>query len=243
MSRASTGALELAGVGHRITHEDDLPEAIEIAQRTLSHAEQVLERGRRTEPKLALAIGAALALLKKSTGKKQSSPSEDAGQERAKNECPDPCGAIEAGSKNTFIGKDQRAVALVGAQGTPCEDHDDDPICKGSANVWVNGKRVARRSDETECGALIGEGENTIWIGAETAKEGERKIADKLEQFLHNMVGDLVTGKRMNSTLTAQHLADALRGNKTSKAQKCTGGATSGASLGAQLTGHDCHHH
>lgn len=228
MSRQTGGALQLAGVGHRITHEGDIPEAVEIAERTLRHAEHTLERGRRPDAKLALAIGAALAVFKKLGGGAKTGESDD-----AEKPCPDPCGAIEAGSPNTFLGKQRRAVALSADKGLPCADHDDDPIREGSANVWINGKRAARRTDETECGAQIGEGDNTVWLGAETAKDGERKIADKVELFLQNMIGDLVSGKPMNSALAAQHLADAISGPK--KSPSSAGGGASGAALGDQL--------
>jgi uncharacterized Zn-binding protein involved in type VI secretion len=228
VSRQAGGALQLAGVGHRITHEDDIPEAVEMAERTLRHAERTLERGRHPDAKLALAIGAALAIFKKLSDGNKKSDSDD-----AEEPCPDPCGAIEEGSENTFIGKQRRAVALAGDKGPPCEDHEDDPIREGSANVWINGKRAARRTDETECGAQIGEGDNTVWLGAETAKDGERKIADKLEQFLQSMIGDLVSGKRMNNALAAQHLADAISGSK--KSPSSAGGGAAGAALGDQL--------
>jgi uncharacterized Zn-binding protein involved in type VI secretion len=229
MSPRTGHALQAAGIGHRITHEDDLPEAVEFAKRSLAHAERNLESGRRTDPKLALAIGAALAMLNKVT-----TGTADGDDKTEEQECPDPCGAIEKGSENTFMGRERRGVALVGGEGTPCEDHDDDPIREGSANVWVNGKRIARRSDETECGAQIGEGEHTVWIGAETAKQGERTIGDKVEQFLQAMIGDLISGKRDGGTLAAQHLADALGGSKLA-GSKNVGRGASGAALGDQL--------
>jgi hypothetical protein len=44
--------------------------------------------------------------------------------------------------------------------------------------VWVNNKRWARRTDELDCGARIGEGEATVLIGAAAAEASERSPRD-----------------------------------------------------------------
>ena len=238
MSERPRTALQAAGVGHRITHDDDLPEALEIATRTLAHAERSLQSNRRTDPKLALSIGAALAWLRH-RGKKTKLSSEDApdgsqnSASREEQTCPSPCGQVEKGSENTFIGLERRAVALVGHEGPPCDNHGEDPIRKGSANVWVNGKRLARRTDETECGALIGEGEPTVWIGAETEAEGERTVGDKAERFVHSLIGDLASGRRIDGPMAAQHLIDAIRGRGPNHSKTASTEATA---LGQKLS-------
>jgi hypothetical protein len=59
-------------------------------------------------------------------------------------------------------------VALADFEKVPCDKHNDKPIRQGSEDVWINGLPVARRTDETACGAHVGEGEPTVLVGAQT---------------------------------------------------------------------------
>jgi uncharacterized Zn-binding protein involved in type VI secretion len=112
---------------------------------------------------------------------------DDAG---ASPECPSPCGKIEEGSVDTFIGKTQRPVATVEAFKVSCSHHQDKPIRQGSVDVWVNNLAVARRTDETRCGSHVGEGEPTIFVGAETQTTSELDLPP-VEAAVHQALDQL----------------------------------------------------
>ena len=92
--------------------------------------------------------------------------------------CPDPTGTIEEGSPDTFLGEAKRPAAVVDDDVVvPCEDCSDGPIVTGAAHVFVNGKPWARRLDQLDCGAYVGEGEPTVLIGGEpSAEPGESRL-------------------------------------------------------------------
>jgi uncharacterized Zn-binding protein involved in type VI secretion len=159
MSGTSRGALELAGVGHRITHKRRLPDPRQLTLCVVELAAGALAKREAEGPVTGALVGMAVS---KATGLVL----RDEGGESP--ECPSPCGTIKEGSPNTFLGKKAVAVALVDAQEVPCERHEDKPIRKGAEDVWVNGLPVARRTDETCCGAHVGEGEPTVLVGAQT---------------------------------------------------------------------------
>ena len=161
MSREQA-VFEAAGVGHRITHEDDLPEAREVLP-------MVLEQIARP---MALGEGGPSMVAKLTTQPMLQVEGEEAG------ECPDPTGTIEEGSPDTFMGMDKRAAAVVDEDMVvPCENCSDGPIATGAAHVFVNGKPWARRMDEIDCGAFVGEGEPTVLLGGEPSdKPGESRF-------------------------------------------------------------------
>jgi uncharacterized Zn-binding protein involved in type VI secretion len=161
-------SLEAAGVGHRITHDDDLPEAREVAVLALDLAGAHLVRDNRDEPLLAALIGITLSSIRDEVAPEPADP----------NECPSPCGTVVAGSPDTFLGVDKRQAALADQLELECDKHSNKPILKGSLDVWVNKKPWARRTDETKCGAFIGEGEPTVLLGADTQKSGAREGGD-----------------------------------------------------------------
>lgn len=161
MSRPAD-VLEAAGVGHRITHEDDLPPPRTIAAvavKTLS------ARPRQSGAITATQVGRTITV--QSLGELEG---EDPG------EAPDPCGVIEVGSPDTFLGRDKRPVATADEEiEVSCEDHSDGPILTGALTVFVNGKPIARRTDELDCGAFIGEGEPTVLVGSARTERTERR--------------------------------------------------------------------
>src|SRR5690606_37562280 len=89
--------LEVAAVGHRITHED-LPPPRSIMVRVVRALSQT---PRPSGGRVAVDVARAITVL--SMGELEG---EDPG------ETPDPCGVIEKGSIDTFIGKDKLPVAL-----------------------------------------------------------------------------------------------------------------------------------
>jgi uncharacterized Zn-binding protein involved in type VI secretion len=145
---------EAAGVGHRITHEDDLPEPKEVLPRVVEHVAA------------AMAHGDGGASLSAKLGAQDQQQGGEAG------DCPGPTGKIEEGSPDTFLGPSKRPAAVVDDDMVvPCEDCSDGPIVTGAAHVFVNGKPWARRMDPIDCGAYVGEGEPTVLIGGEPSAE------------------------------------------------------------------------
>lgn len=161
MSRPAD-VLEAAGVGHRITHEDDLPPPRTI---TAVAVQTLTVQPRQSGAVMATRVGRTITV--QSLGELEG---EDPG------EAPDPCGVIELGSPDTFIGRDMRPVATADEEmEIPCEDHSDGPILTGALTVFVNGKPIARRTDELDCGAFIGEGEPTVLVGGASTERTERR--------------------------------------------------------------------
>lgn len=158
---------EAAGVGHRITHEDDLPEPKEL-QVKLAKAQLVgLDLG-------SASAGSELGFhFSRPLAQQLQLDGDDPG------EAPDPTGTIERGSVDTFIGVDLRAAAIAHEDiDVDCENDSDGPIAQGAMHVYVNRVPWARRNDELECGARIGEGEPTILIGGEPTPTAERTATD-----------------------------------------------------------------
>ncbi len=171
-----SGACEAAGIGHRISHDDDLPPPRERVIQAVELVASKLAQPSSQAGLEAVLLGQAMAV--------EQAP-------RAQNECPSPTGAIEKGSTNAFIGPDRRAIALAEHEPVGCEDCDDGPILQGCSHVWVNGLRWARRTDQLDCGALVGEGEPTIFLGAPA---GERPPPRPVPQLLPAMLGDKLAG-------------------------------------------------
>jgi len=112
-------------------------------------------------------------------------------------ECPDPCGVIEKGSIDTFIGPEKLGAAVVDEDApVPCENHSDGPIIKGAAHVWVNHLRWARRTDELDCGALVGEGIPTVLIGAPSETAERRDPTDTGSWLEQTVLGALASSGR-----------------------------------------------
>ena len=78
----------------------------------------------------------------------------------------------------------------------PCEDHSDGPIVMGAAHVWVNKLRWARRTDELDCGALVGEGLPTVLIGAAAEKAERREPIDAGSWMEQTVMGVLASSGR-----------------------------------------------
>ena len=156
---------EAAGVGHRVTHEDDLPEPLNLASQgiRLDHGGLLTPNGgggsvsAKLSASLANEIAHALQL--------EGDPPGD---------CPDPCGVIERGSPNTFVGPQKRMAAIADDElDQDCNWHADGPVVQGARFVLVNGLPWARRNDELDCGARLGEGEPTVLIGGPSTPGGE----------------------------------------------------------------------
>jgi uncharacterized Zn-binding protein involved in type VI secretion len=153
------GALEMAGLGHRITHSRRLADPRQLTVLAVKLGTEELCRRNHQGALVSAMVGTALS-------KAVAQVVEDEGGESPK--CPSPCGDIPQGSPDTFLGKDQRQVAVVDQFDVSCRKHSDKPIRQGSADVWVNAVPVARRTDETRCGAHVGEGEPTVLVGAQS---------------------------------------------------------------------------
>ncbi len=199
--------LEAAGIGHRITHEGDLPPARQMLYTALLWANGAVAQQHGDGALLAALLAEAASAV---------GPEDEVEEVGDRAECPDPTGAIEKGSVDTFIGPERRGCALVDEDlVVPCENDSDGPIVMGAAHVWVNRKRLARRTDELDCGALIGEGEPTVLIGAPA--EGAAEKEPDREAMLE-------------ATLLAVLLSSGGLGDPDS---------AWGAQLGAIMAGHD----
>jgi len=150
--------VEAAGVGHRITHDDDLDEPRELTP--LERLLRLLKQGTAARGQ----GGVASAIWSQQQARRRPPAGREKDEPPPDNPCPSPCGSIVRGSEDTFVGREIRAAALVDHEPVDCDRHRDKPVATGSATVWVNNHPWARRMDETECGALIGEGEPTVWL-------------------------------------------------------------------------------
>ncbi len=147
---------EAARVGHRITHEDDLPPPKEVLPQVLEHVAKKLAEGK-SGAEMSVHYGTLQTFRVEG---------EDAG------ECPDPTGEIEEGSPDTFVGPEAMAAAVVDEDMVvPCENCDDGPLITGAAHVFVNNTPWVRRMDQVDCGAYVGEGEPTVLLGGEPSAE------------------------------------------------------------------------
>lgn len=158
---SSRDALELAGVGHHITHAKHLPDPRQLALVGIELGAKELCRRANQGPVLSAIVGKAVSkltewMLQESGGGSSQSSSS--------------CGEIQQGSPDTWLGKSQVQVALADKFDVSCHYpyHRNKPLRHGSEDVWVNGQPAARRTDETRCGAHIGEGEPTVLLGAQT---------------------------------------------------------------------------
>lgn len=154
--------LEVAGVGHRITHEGDLPKPRTI---TAVAVQMLSVQPRPPGGRAGAAMGRTFTV--QSLGELEG---EDPG------EAPDPSGVIEVGSPNTLLGKERVPVAIADEEiEIPCENDSDGPILTGSLTVFVNGKPIVRRTDELDCGAFVGEGEPTVLVVADRQERTEKR--------------------------------------------------------------------
>ena len=201
------GALELAGVGHRITHSHRLADPRQIA---LIAAELGTEQLSQTAHQ-----GAQVSALVGKTLSRTVQQQQDDGGESPK--CPSPCGEILEGSPNTFVGKAQRQAATIDKYKVSCRRHRDKPIRQGSADVWINGLPVARRTDETRCGAHVGEGEPTVLVGEQSQTCSSLDMG-LVQSVLHRML-DAVLGMSKRSSKRGP---DAALSVGASLAQKVT---------------------
>ncbi|MBI4701652.1 MAG: PAAR domain-containing protein [Deltaproteobacteria bacterium] len=158
--------LEVAAVGYRVTHDDDLPDPREmVAQALLLGASELGKKDGRA----GMLAGVVASALSQSSAR-----AEEGDGDYESPECPSPSGKIAKGSADTFVGRDKRPVAVADGFKIECRRHRDKPIRMGAAHVWVGGLPVARRTDETKCGAYVGEGEATVFVGADTQTRAER---------------------------------------------------------------------
>lgn len=164
MTASKSLVLELAAVRHRISH-DDLPDPREL---TLAVVRQHVGGAGGT-------AGASSAVLGSLVGGVETSFS--AKDEEKEPECPDPCGEVAVGSPDTFVGKEMLQVATAHGEKLECSKpfHSGGIIQTGAATVFVNNLAAARRTDKVACGALIGEGEVTVFVGGPTTDKSEPK--------------------------------------------------------------------
>lgn len=185
MTARAVEVVEAAAVGDRITHKSDLPDAqvLDALRKQLGQLSGVLKditalgSSRRGGARSAV-LGSALTRVMC-----QSSlltvppcfPGSIAREPLEAERCPSPSGSIVRGSEDTFIGREIRGAALVDHEPVDCDRHVDQVVATGSATVFVNDLPWARRMDETGCGALIGEGEATVWLPAQpTTDKGSK---------------------------------------------------------------------
>ena len=197
------GALELAGVGHRITHSSRLADPRQLTVMAVKLGTEQLCRAEHQGPIVSAMAGVALSKAVEWVLKDDGGSSPD---------CPSPCGEIQQGSPDTFLGKSSRQVAVVDQYEVSCHKHRDKPIRQGSADVWVNAAPVARRTDETRCGAHVGEGEPTVFVGeqSQTCSSLDMGPVDAtLHQALDMAIG---TGQSSGGLGSALELGASLAG-------------------------------
>jgi uncharacterized Zn-binding protein involved in type VI secretion len=232
------GVLEMAGMGHRITHSNRLADPRQVSVLAVKLGAEELGRRNHQGAVVGVTTGAALS--------RPVQQLQDEGGESPK--CPSPCGDIPQGSPNTLLGKEQRQVAIVDEYEVSCRRHRDKPIRQGSADVWVNAAPVARRTDETRCGAHIGEGEPTVVVGeqSQTCSSLDMGPVDAaLHQALHLGLGSgQSVGVGLESALSvgATMVGRAAREVEevAAKAKKVVGAALS-SEIGKCLSKGDVH--
>lgn len=166
---------EAAGVGHRITHEDDLPEPEELIVVTEALRDGAASGGASHGAALAADFARRFGAGLRGLFERIDFEAQGVG------DCPDPCGCIERGSEDTFIGRDLRGVAIARDDvKVECNHDADGPLVEGAVHVYVNGVPWARRRDALDCGARVGEGEPSILIGGEPTPTHQRRVEDVL---------------------------------------------------------------
>lgn len=80
----------------------------------------------------------------------------------------DPKGPINAGSLDTFLGMGMRKAARAIVDTVLCQDHSIKHIAQGSLDIFINNQPAARRTDRTECSAIIRDGQPDVFFGGPT---------------------------------------------------------------------------
>jgi uncharacterized Zn-binding protein involved in type VI secretion len=217
--------LEMAGVGHRITHEDDLPPPRGI---TAVAVQMLSVQPRPPGGRASAQLGRTFTV--QSMGELDG---EDPG------EAPDPTGVIEKGSVDTFIGRDMRPVAIADEEiEVPCENDSDGPILTGAKTVFVNGMPVVRRTDELDCGAYVGEGEPTVLVTSERTERVKRR--PEASPITRGPVGGSLFGRDMQTMQnhSPAEISRTLAGARdlTRTRRRGTARAGQGTRVGRQLT-------
>lgn len=159
-----TEVWEAAGVGHRVTHEGDLPPPVGVIIQVIKPDVGGVASQDGQGASLAAKISASLDNQLNHALQTEGEPAGD---------CPDPCGAIERGSENTFVGPARRPAAMADEElDHDCSWHPNGPLVQGARFVFVNSLPWSRRNDELDCGARVGEGEPTVFIGGPPSASG-----------------------------------------------------------------------
>jgi uncharacterized Zn-binding protein involved in type VI secretion len=226
MSGQASEVWEAAGVGHRITHEDDLPPPVGVLPIVLKkdHAEAVTKPGMGAS--LSAKLSKSLASLVMHEMQVEGEPAED---------CPDACGVIELGSEDTFLGPDQRMAATANPElDQDCNWHVDGPIIQGAATVFVNRLPWARRNDELDCGARVGEGEPTVFVGGPPTEGKEHTPQIWKPQAV--AASNLGASQLLTDASLAAKVSAAMGGGAEPTGPAPSPGGGNGSALGAALT-------
>ena len=224
MSRSRVQLYEAAAIGHRITHEDDLPPPQNLITSALIFNEQVAAGGASFSARLSASLG---RLRRMELEMEYSDPGD----------CPSPTGTIELGSEDTFVGRELMGAAIVHEDHVvDCRNDSDGPIAQGAMDVYVNGHRWARRNDELECGARIGEGERTVLVGGTPSEYVRREIPPLDNQRLGRLGPHLGQGivPRIDAA-TGVRLGESLVRTQGSIPQRTPRRQISGARIGRAI--------
>lgn len=135
----------------------------------ISHADRVAEHDRSTAALLGVAVGALVAAPGTggaTTASVGAGVACAGGQVTVREVIPHgTSGAITEGAPDLLIGAGKLPAALAAAHQADCHHHREKPLRTGSASVFAGGKRLARQTDETGCGAIVCDGDPTVLVG------------------------------------------------------------------------------
>lgn len=136
----------------------------------ISHASRVQDHAQRTGALLSVAVGALVAAPGTGGATTASVGAGVAcgggGSVTTRDVIPHTTsGVIEDGAPDLLIGASKLPAALAMAHKVDCHHHRDKPLRTGSASVFAGGKRLARQTDETGCGAIVCDGDRTVLVG------------------------------------------------------------------------------